>query len=116
MLFGLRQPAAKEALSITPMPHRRSRGAQIERVGSALWRMVTLLFVSVVVAIIFAPRAACIGLTAITQGGQYDDLRTAVVAAELLMIGFFILVFSTVFRLLAFHTKLKSDATLEPDA
>lgn len=114
VLFSLWQPIAKAALAITPMPQRKSRNDQIEQVVSASWRMTALLAVSLIVSGIFAPRAACIAFDAVATGGKYNDMRTAFVIAELLLVGLFLLVLMTVLQLRALLTKLKSSGIIDP--
>ena len=63
--------------------------------------MISLVIVSACLTEIFMPRAFGILSHALTEGGNYDDLRTAFVAAEAVLATLFLLTVSCAVRLYA---------------
>lgn len=109
VLFGLWYPIATEALAIVPKKQRLSRNGQIAQVRAAFCRMLAMLAVSALLSLIFAKRAICIVIDAVSKGGSYDDLRTALVAAEATLAALALFIGYTVLRLWKFWSKLDAD-------
>jgi len=116
VVFGLWQPKAASALQIRPERHRASRNGQIGEVRRALQLMAALMIFAGALAAIFGPRAWEILLHAVSTRGEYDDLRTAFVAAETMLAGLLILVIVYVVRLTRLLLKLRGAAEIDPDA
>jgi len=116
VVFGLWQPTAASALGLRPERHRASRNGQIRKVCHALCLMAALLLVAGALAVIFVPRAWEILVHAVNTRGRYDDLRTAFVAVEMILLALLILVFIYVVRLAKLLLKLRGANEIDPDA
>jgi uncharacterized membrane protein YjgN (DUF898 family) len=116
VLFGLWQPTAASALGLRPERHRASRNGQIGEVWRAFCFMAALLIVAGALAGVFLPRAWEILFHAVNTRGRYDDLRTAFVAAETILLALLILVVIYVARLAKLLLKLRSANEIDPDA
>jgi hypothetical protein len=114
VIFGLWQPTAAAALAMEPKRYRNIRNEQVAQAGNALWRMLTLAILALVVGLIFFQRACRIVVDACTIGGRYDDLATAFVVAEAIVLAIACLVGATAVRLSRLHARLDSPAEIVP--
>lgn len=116
VVFGLWQPTAASLLKAKPERHRANRNDQIAGAGHALLIMIGLVAVSACLTGIFMPRAFGVVSHALTEGGSYDDLRTAFVAAESVFAALFLLAVSYAVRLARLRRVLSRNGEIDPDA
>lgn len=116
VVFGLWQPTAASLLKVKPERHRANRNDQIASTGQVLRMMFGLVVVSACLTGIFMPRAFGIVSDALTEGGSYDDLRTAFVAAESVFASLFLLAVSYAVRLARLRWALSRIGEIDPDA
>lgn len=116
VVFGLWQPTAVSVLKAKPERHRANRNDQIASASQALLMMICLVVVSACLTGIFLPRAFGIASHALKEGGDYDDLRTAFVAAESLLAALFLLTVSYVVRLTRLTLALRRSGEIDSDA
>lgn len=116
VVFALWQPTAVLLLKVKPERHRANRNDQIASAGQALLMMSGLAVVSVCLTGIFMPRAFDIVSHAMSEGGSYNDLQTAFVAAESVFAALSLLAVSYSVRLARLRWALSQNGEIDPDA
>ena len=114
VFFGLWQPIATNALAIQPKRYRESRNQQVSQVRDALGRMLTLSILALSVGLIFFQRAWRIVADAYRLRGRYDDLATAFVGAEAIVLAIAFLVSVTAVKLAMLYARVNSSAEIVP--
>jgi hypothetical protein len=116
VFFGLWQPDVAKALAMEPKRYRVSRNDQVAEARSALWRMIALAGMALLVGLVFLCRAWSIAREAIFVGGDYDDLATAFVVSEILVLGIAVLGAVNAFQVLRLFRMLSAAADILPPA